>query len=843
MITLRSLQALFIRYSSIHRQYGFRPRAIRAAGGKGIGWLESQEIRGNHRCVSGWVEADEVGLICGEGHRLAVEPVQFRADVQAAYGGTGKVGFSLTLPYIAGTGRLVIRKGTETVEIALRDPAALRRGVETLRLAAAFAWAGIQGLPAALIYLRSTDRARKDRAKARLKALFLGRTDMVQPLRIGAGQLGLAEDSPLLSRAGTAERGAAAQRITIILPVYNAFDLLQLCLSRLVAHTDLDWHLVLIEDGSPDPQIRPFLRKWCESRPAGQVSLLENARNLGFIGSVNRGFAEALRRDAPVVLLNSDALVPEGWASRLVAPLADPRVASVTPMSNDAEIMNAPVICQRGDLPDGVAEGLDACARMYFAQAPLAELPTGVGFCMGIGLDWLRRFPEFDPVFGRGYGEEVDWCRKTQAEGARHLGVPGLFVEHRGGTSFGSEEKRRLIEENGRRITARYPHFDADVQGFIARDPMIGPRLGLGLAWAGAMQQAPLSVFVVHSLGGGAEDAMRRDISRLCAEGQSAVVLQLGGATPYRMTLMTPLGETVANLESDAVLAHLLAAVPRRRIVYICGVGDARPETLPDRLLAWRGAAEGSELVVEFHDFFPLSPSYTLLGDTGRFEGVPRPETHGGQACHQVRDAQGREIGLQAWQDLWHRALTQARIVVFSENSREIVQGCWPDLAPQIRLRPHDVLEDVPSVARVPLEAPRTIGILGNIGYQKGAEILQIMARQLGKSGAARLVLLGNIDPNYPLGRACTIHGSYARQDIALLAERYKIDCWLIPSIWPETFSFTTRETLATGLPVWCFDLGAQADALRAAGQEAHLLPLPQNDEDVAQVLRRICQS
>ncbi len=46
---------------------------------------------------------------------------------------------------------------------------------------------------------------------------------------------------------------------------------------------------------------------------------------------------------------------------------------------------------------------------------------------------------------------------------------------------------------------------------------------------------------------------------------------------------------------------------------------------------------------------------------------------------------------------------------------------------------------------------------------------------------------------------------------------RYGITDWLIPSIWPETFSFATHEALDTGLPVWCFDLGAQSEAVRAS--------------------------
>ncbi|WP_406871243.1 glycosyltransferase (plasmid) [Thioclava sp. 'Guangxiensis'] len=837
MITLRSLQALWIRYSSLHRIYRFRPRRITAADGTLLGWLEVEEIHGNRHHIRGWVRAEEVVMTCGEAHRIATRPDQHRADVEAAHGGDGRVGFALSLPLVAGPGEIRIRHAGGEILWSLRQPGPVRRLRGDLRLAGALLWAGLRGLPAMRTYRTSPDPAARDAAKAQLKALLRLAPPARNYLRISEASLGL-----LPEQAAGRELPAEAAWITIVLPVYNAFDLLQDCLARILRHTDTGWHLVLIEDCSPDPAIRPFLRDWAADQGAERVTLLENDTNLGFIGSVNRGFAAALERGDPVVLLNSDALVPEGWARRLIAPLADPDVASVTPMCNDAEILNTPVICRREVFPEGqeagIATAIDRAARTCLAQAPAAALPTGVGFCMAIAPAWLARVPAFDTVFGRGYGEEVDWCRKTMAQGGRHLGLPGLFVEHRGGESFGSEEKRRLIAANGQRITERYPRFDAEVQDFIAGDPLIGPRMLLGLAWAAAQQSDPLSVYVVHSLGGGAEDAMRRDIAALCEAGQAAVVLQLGGTVAYRMELHSASGVTSAELENGRVLMALLGAVERRRVIYICGVGDARPETLPARLLEWTG--EAGELIIEIHDFFPLSPSYTLLDAQGRYTGIPRPATHGGQICHQVRDAEGAVIDLGQWQAGWHAALAQARIITFSRDSGDIVAGLWPDLAPRIEWRPHAPLLDVPQITRTPARPVRTIGVLGNIGYQKGAQLLQLMAQELARSGAARLVVMGNIDPNYPLHGSATIHGSYARAEIALLAESYGIDCWLIPSIWPETFSFTTREALATGLPVWCFDLGAQAEALREAGQGARVLPLPQESTDMPAILSRI---
>ncbi len=112
------------------------------------------------------------------------------------------------------------------------------------------------------------------------------------------------------------------------------------------------------------------------------------------------------------------------------------------------------------------------------------------------------------------------------------------------------------------------------------------------------------------------------------------------------------------------------------------------------------------------------------------------------------------------------------------------------------------------------------------------------LARALQGSGA-RLVLIGDIDPEYPLPGSVPVHGRYRVEEIPALARRYGVTHWLIPSIWPETFSFTTHEALATGLPVLCFDLGAQSEAVGGAPQ-GQVIPLDPGQDPAAAVLKRL---
>ncbi|MGL6208647.1 MAG: glycosyltransferase, partial [Paracoccaceae bacterium] len=183
-------------------------------------------------------------------------------------------------------------------------------------------------------------------------------------------------------------------------------------------------------------------------------------------------------------------------------------------------------------------------------------------------------------------------------------------------------------------------------------------------------------------------------------------------------------------------------------------------------------------------------------------------------------------------------------LVVFSDDSAAKIVDVWPDCRDALRVRPHQLLYQVPRVTPVDAKGRRpVIGVLGNIGHQKGAGVLVDLTKTLSEDGRANLVLIGNIDPRFKLVPPAQVHGDYQLRDIPNLVARYHVTCWLIPSIWPETFSYTTREVLATGLPVWCFDLGAQAEAVKQAvaeGAPGGVIPLANGRSPVADVVDRI---
>ena len=831
---LGRLLRIFDRYADATLRLDAPGVDLRDAAGRTFGRLDRRYVLRNRLVLEGWTEARRIGIALNRAQVWTVPDL-------TRPGGPAR-GFTLDLPFEPGPFRILAEMPGDAVPLSASLSGFSAGHVARARVVLWFPYlaAVVRLLPQIWRWKHHGDPAAREVIKERLH--LVPASDAVEM-----------DITAILGDAHPAPPPFAS--VTIVMPVFNAFDLLREAVGRVVRHSAVDgiadWRLILIEDASTDPQVRPWLQAFAADH-GGQVHLVLNDANLGFVGSANRGLAAARGwPDDPVILLNSDAMVPAGWVARLLAPLSAPDVATATPMSNDAEIVNVPAICRPAPLPPGIGDRLDAAARALPARNPVS-LPTGVGFCMAMAPGFLARLPQFDTVFGRGYGEETDWCQRARALGGRHVAVASLFVEHRSGASFGQTDKTRLLASNGAEISRRYPGYDREVQDFIRADPLLAPRMALALSWAAERAEgAPVTVYLAHAMGGGAEvDLQRRLIADIATQG-AAVVLRVGQGHRWRLEVHSAPGVVQGLTRDERLVRALLARLPQRRIVYSCAVGDPDAVALPGLLLdiAGRDRAGGQPLTggrqgieVLVHDYFPVSPSYTLLGSDGAYHGVPRPGTPAGDdPAHRAEGAGGRRVPLAQWQAAWGALIVAAdRITVFSDSSRAIIAQAYPAAATPT-IEPHTLPAAIPRIppARGDDGKP-VIGVLGNIGQHKGAAVLQRLSRDLARNRKAGLVVIGLVDPAFPLAPPARIHGSYERRDLPGLVARYGITAWLIPSVWPETFSFTTHEVLATGMPVFAFDLGAQGQAVRdslAAGALGAIMPIGQVPEIVPALL------
>jgi GT2 family glycosyltransferase len=254
----------------------------------------------------------------------------------------------------------------------------------------------------------------------------------------------------------------------VLVPVFGARAELDECLDSLRRTLPRSAEVLICDDASPPDTVDGILDAFTRDAPF-QVRVQRRERNLGFVRNVNLAFAETAPHD--VVLLNSDTVVTPGWLQAIAACAGtDPRIGTITPWSNNAEICSYPRFCEASDLPDQPELLAEAAAALE--PEAYADLPTGVGFCMYVRRALLEAIGDFDAAtFGRGYGEENDLCFRAAAHGWRHVLCHTAFVGHRGGASFGAEG-HRPGGENLARLNARYPSYNRIIAEFILSDPL-----------------------------------------------------------------------------------------------------------------------------------------------------------------------------------------------------------------------------------------------------------------------------------------------------------------------------------------------------------------------------------
>ena len=300
----------------------------------------------------------------------------------------------------------------------------------------------------------------------------------------------------------------------VIVPVHGNPDGVRRCLDSLLSEADPAIGRILVLDAaSPDVATPALLAQYVAS---GRIELVRQESNQGFVRTVNLGMQRTAR---DVVLLNSDTEVHGNWLSRMLACLyADERCATVTPLSNNATLCTYPWLEAPPVLPEGCTlASLDSlCARVNAGRS--AVIPTGVGFCLLIRRRVIEAIGVFDAqAFGRGYGEENDFCQRARLAGWHHRACGDTFVYHAGGESFGAQ-KNALVERAEAILGQRYPDYAQRVRDFIVQDGLRALREPLHLARAGqggvhlaavmrerAAEQAWLAGWLAGVLGYGAQ--------------------------------------------------------------------------------------------------------------------------------------------------------------------------------------------------------------------------------------------------------------------------------------------------------------------------------------------------
>ena len=602
-----------------------------------------------------------------------------------------------------------------------------------------------------------------------------------------------------------ASTAIAAEAIDIIIPVYRGLDDTRRCLqSVLQASYAQPHHIIVINDASPEPALAQWLRELAQQEP--RLTLLENESNLGFVATVNRGMA--LHPTHDVLLLNSDTEVANNWLDRLHATAyRDAATGTVTPLSNNATICSYPRFCANNDLPPGFdTSSLDHLCASTHPNAS-AVIPTAVGFCMYIRRDCLNQTGLFDTEnFGKGYGEENDFCMRAHYLGWNHQLALDTFVLHTGGVSFG-ESKTPREEAAYATLQRLHPEYDALVQAHLQTNPAQAARNALDEARL-RLSNLPCILMVTHSLGGGTLRHVHELAQWLTPRANTLTLIPL----PEHMLRLQWLNPTAGYTEdfhwpNDAIaLRTKLQQLGVKHIHYhhLLGLNPGLMQ-LPLEL--------GTTYDFTAHDYYSACPQVTMTLADHRYCEEQGPQQC--SACLAQRPAPTEE-SIEDWRMRHRHFLAQARYVLTpSRDAAMRLQRYFPQ-AP-IRVAPHfDITaqQQLPSPKhrRIPSDTHLRIFLLGGVSASKGGNVMQAVAQAAARTQAPlELHLIGYPHRTMPLQprASLTIHGPYEDTDLPLLLQRLQPDLIWFPALWPETYSYTLSTALQAGLPIVATNLGA----------------------------------
>ncbi len=633
--------------------------------------------------------------------------------------------------------------------------------------------------------------------------------------------------------------------IDIVVPVYRGYDQTVRCLQSLLnSSSSFSIEILVVNDASPDPLIAEYLETLAAS---GEITLLSNEQNKGFVHSVNLGMSVHADRD--IVLLNSDAEVANNWLDRLrwhAYSFQD--VGTVTPFSNNATICSYPFEGWHGAVPGGLGlEGLDALIASVNSGKSVA-LPTAVGFCMYLRRECLAQVGEFDAQrFGRGYGEENDFCRRAAALGWRHVLAGDVFVFHQGGVSF-SHERHQLQFVATRVLHELHPDYPLLIDDFQIRDPVLPLRVAIDSARVrlggdeksavfseqlsrrgGAASVLPVQLHISHGWGGGTErwinDFCRTDIAhrnlvlRTRSDRNSAgcalelVEPRISQVPLFFRDLACPIGSTaIAHAEYEAVLNDVIQTFGVDAVIVSSLIGHAL-STLQT----------GLPTLLVLHDLYPYCPALFACYDEPCAEcDVSRLEK-----C----------LRSNAYNVFWHNSVPAHWIALRNEYSKCLQQdgirivtpsndvwNRWVALLPELSSKafeciPHGIDSNVfapRNAVRAPLKGQRLrILIPGRLSPHKGLNLLKSVLPELLEY--ADVLLLGSGDFGHPIASMPNVSliSHYEPEQLADLVDDFQPDCALLLSVLPESYSYMLSEMWALRVPVCATRLGAFAERIQ----------------------------
>ena len=216
--------------------------------------------------------------------------------------------------------------------------------------------------------------------------------------------------------------------VSIIIPCFNAVKYSKECIESILLQTNINYELILINNGSTDGTKKYFDTLKKQLRPdknLQKVTIIQSTKNLGVARALNLGISKSIGKY--VCYLNNDVIVTKDWLKKIVkAAKSDKQIGAVGTMFNAFENKKYLKDAEKNkSLIDIVAQTISV---KNFGKIKKAK--TIHGLCMFIKKSAFKKAGMFNENFYPCFGEDIEFCERLKKNGYKLVDAADVFIFH-----------------------------------------------------------------------------------------------------------------------------------------------------------------------------------------------------------------------------------------------------------------------------------------------------------------------------------------------------------------------------------------------------------------------------